>query len=1351
MRDKTLKKEIEALNLGTHIACIYKDKSEQFSIVIPFIFTGLKNNEKCIYIADENTIQEIVDAFEDSPIKKYMNSNQLELLTREDAYLKDGSFDPDTMIELLTHLEREALKHGYSGLRVTGEMTWIFTNLPGVDRLIEYEAKLNNFFPESKSIALCQYNEKKFQPEILLDVLHTHPVLIIYDSLCENPRYLPPEEFFAQIMKKTQWSTYEKARDTILNKKKTEETIKEYEQERGLILDSMYEIIAYYDKDKKIQWVNKAGGDLAGVPPETLMGNHCYTVWYNRDTPCEHCPVYSAWETGKYQEEEIVLPDKSTWRIRANPVYRHGEITGIVAVSQDITEQKRAEREKNRLLDELNERVKELSCLYGIDEIVRKEGATLDEILEDVVYLISASWQYPDIVGSCITYDERQYKTKNFAHTQWMQQADIVVHSKKVGAVTVCYTDEPPTQEVFIKGEENLIASIAKRLGEIIERRKAEISLKRAEKKFRDLFEHASDAIFIHDLKKTFLDVNETAATRLGYTKEELLQLAPADINPPEYAGLAPERIRELQQKGYLYFETVHITKDGKKIPTEVNSTVFEYEGKKAILSIARDITERIEAERALRESELRYRTLFESAPLAIELATVDGTVLTHNDTMCQILGYSREELSQINLLDLYVNPHQRTLLVQRIQNEGFVRDFEVQLKHKDGTPFWASLNVTLLPLEGEDVLLTMTRDITDRKRAEKALQQSEEKYRELVENLNDVIYTVDNTGVITYVSPAVDPFTGYASPEVVGHPFSDFIYEEDLPRLRESFQKILSGNTVSNEYRVVSKSGDIRWMRTSSRPVVTKGQVTGVQGVLTDITERKRVEDTLQYRLDFEELIATLSTHFINLSPDEIDRGIHMTLENVGTFTGVDRCYVFLFNESYTSMDNTHEWCAEGIEPQKDQLQGLDVNPSEWGVRQLRNLEPLAIPRVADLPPEASADKTMFQAGGIQSLICIPIVIGGTLIGFIGLDSVRTERMWSDDIVSMLKIVAEILANAFERKRSEEMLWEREEQYRTTIDTMGDAIHVMDDMLQIILVNNALRERSKQLGLPTVVVGKTLFEAFPFLPDSIRDEYDEVLTTGKPLITEERTKIAGYEFVTETRKIPILEDGKVCRVVTVIHDITERKKAEEQIKASLREKEVLLREIHHRVKNNLQVISSLLSLQAAHSKDSQYAEMLQDSQHRIRTMALIHERLYQSENLADIDFNEYVTRLVYGLVRSYNIADTVTMTIDVEDVSLGIDAAIPCGLIINELVSNSLKHAFPHRTGEIIVQVRSSNKTIELTVADNGIGMEDIDFRATETLGLDLVVTLAEEQLNGEITLQRTKGTAFTIRFETN
>jgi PAS domain S-box-containing protein len=392
-----------------------------------------------------------------------------------------------------------------------------------------------------------------------------------------------------------------------------------------------------------------------------------------------------------------------------------------------------------------------------------------------------------------------------------------------------------------------------------------------------------------------------------------------------------------------------------------------------------------------------------------------------------------------------------------------------------------------------------------------------------------------------------------------------------------------------------------------------------------------------------------------------------------------------------------------------------------------------------------------MFQAGGIQSLICIPIVIGGTLIGFIGLDSVRTERMWSDDIVSMLKIVAEILANAFERKRSEEMLWEREEQYRTTIDTMGDAIHVMDDMLQIILVNNALRERSKQLGLPTVVVGKTLFEAFPFLPDSIRDEYDEVLTTGKPLITEERTKIAGYEFVTETRKIPILEDGKVCRVVTVIHDITERKKAEEQIKASLREKEVLLREIHHRVKNNLQVISSLLSLQAAHSKDSQYAEMLQDSQHRIRTMALIHERLYQSENLADIDFNEYVTRLVYGLVRSYNIADTVTMTIDVEDVSLGIDAAIPCGLIINELVSNSLKHAFPHRTGEIIVQVRSSNKTIELTVADNGIGMEDIDFRATETLGLDLVVTLAEEQLNGEITLQRTKGTAFTIRFETN
>ncbi|MBU7030574.1 MAG: ATP-binding protein, partial [Theionarchaea archaeon] len=200
----------------------------------------------------------------------------------------------------------------------------------------------------------------------------------------------------------------------------------------------------------------------------------------------------------------------------------------------------------------------------------------------------------------------------------------------------------------------------------------------------------------------------------------------------------------------------------------------------------------------------------------------------------------------------------------------------------------------------------------------------------------------------------------------------------------------------------------------------------------------------------------------------------------------------------------------------------------------------------------------------------------------------------------------------------------------------------------------------------------------------------------------------------------------------------------------SLREKEVLLREIHHRVKNNLQVISSLLNLQSAYIKDKQYAEMLKESQNRIKSMALIHERLYQSETLANIEFSTYVRTLVSGLVCSYGVsADHITLTIDADNVFLDVDAAIPCGLIINELVSNCLKHAFPDRKGEVTVALHSVDGQIELVISDNGVGIPDnIDFKNTETLGLRLVTILAEEQLNGEITLDKSKGTAFIITF---
>jgi two-component sensor histidine kinase len=229
-------------------------------------------------------------------------------------------------------------------------------------------------------------------------------------------------------------------------------------------------------------------------------------------------------------------------------------------------------------------------------------------------------------------------------------------------------------------------------------------------------------------------------------------------------------------------------------------------------------------------------------------------------------------------------------------------------------------------------------------------------------------------------------------------------------------------------------------------------------------------------------------------------------------------------------------------------------------------------------------------------------------------------------------------------------------------------------------------------------------------------------------------------------------DEGNVIALMASHEDISERKRAQEQIKASLNEKEVLLKEIHHRVKNNMQIITSLLNLQSRYVKDKHDLEIFMDSQNRVKSMALIHEELYQSEDLAGIDFADYVQKLASHLFSLYSVSTAVIkLSINIKDVLLDINTAIPCGLIINELVSNSLKYAFPDgQEGEIRIKLYASkDDTFSLIVHDNGIGLsEDLDFRDTESLGLQLVTSLVE-QLEGTIELDRSEGTAFKIVFE--
>ena len=324
-------------------------------------------------------------------------------------------------------------------------------------------------------------------------------------------------------------------------------------------------------------------------------------------------------------------------------------------------------------------------------------------------------------------------------------------------------------------------------------------------------------------------------------------------------------------------------------------------------------------------------------------------------------------------------------------------------------------------------------------------------------------------------------------------------------------------------------------------------------------------------------------------------------------------------------------------------------------------------------------------------------------------------------------------------------------EKYRLLIDNYGNSVTLINRDGIILEINQAGAEQLG--GKPDDFVGKPLIE---FIPNSVHLFFERsqvVLESGKGAYFEDVVELPTGKrwFLSNLQPWKDIH-GEIIGIQVISHEITLRKQAEEQIKQSLEEKEVLLKEIHHRVKNNMQVISSILNLQAGYVKDPETQDMFKESIDRIRSMALVHEMLYQSKDLGKIAFGEYIKSLASYLVRSYRKkSSTVQLRMDVDDVIKSINMGIPCGLIINELISNSLKHAFADgKEGEISIEIKSDGDSrINMNVGDNGIGFpEEIDFRKTKSLGLQLVMTLVQ-QLGGRIELERSAGTAFRISFQ--
>jgi PAS domain S-box-containing protein len=347
-------------------------------------------------------------------------------------------------------------------------------------------------------------------------------------------------------------------------------------------------------------------------------------------------------------------------------------------------------------------------------------------------------------------------------------------------------------------------------------------------------------------------------------------------------------------------------------------------------------------------------------------------------------------------------------------------------------------------------------------------------------------------------------------------------------------------------------------------------------------------------------------------------------------------------------------------------------------------------------------------------------------------------------------KSMASIL-DMTELRRSKMAIKESQERFKSIFENAAEAIILFDCQGNIVEFNGKFKET---FGFKN---GEIIGQNFLHMGSMMGMHNEESRKILNDLISGNELKQVewilenkdGKKIIFRVRPSLIKTKTSVIGILLIMEDITELKNVENSLKYSLKEKEVLLREIHHRVKNNLQIISSLLSLQRLQVEDPQTADILWECQGRVRAMAMIHENIYQSQDIGRINFKNYVEMLLYDIFNLYRVnKKSVILEMRIKGVKMGIETAMPCGLVINELATNSIKHAFPQGNGIIKIELKTDDDAHILIIEDDGIGLpENLDPQKSKKLGLMVVNTLVN-QLNGEMEIDRTNGTKFIIKF---
>jgi len=405
---------------------------------------------------------------------------------------------------------------------------------------------------------------------------------------------------------------------------------------------------------------------------------------------------------------------------------------------------------------------------------------------------------------------------------------------------------------VQTKGKNDELSNLADKINNMLETldrsRKAVLE---SETRYRTLFDNASDAIFIHDMGGRFLEVNQVACESLGYSREELLDMTPADIDSPEYAATVQRRVEELREVGHSFSEIAQVRRDGTLIPIELSSSIIEFRGKPAVFTIARDITERKKAEQALRESEERFRAILDGVNDGILVADVETRKFClGNNAICRMLGHLPEGIRNLGVTDIHPKESLPYVTEQfdRLARHEIGVATEIPVKRRDGSVFYADISSSFLTLAGRTYLVGVFRDITERKKAERAVRESEELYRHLIERQGEGLAILDLEQRFTFCNPRGDEIFGVSSGGMVGRTTREFTTPEAFEFIKKQTEKRLAGEKSTYEIEILRPDCDMRHLLVTAAPWLDKdGHVIGSVVIFRDETDRKRAGEQIR------------------------------------------------------------------------------------------------------------------------------------------------------------------------------------------------------------------------------------------------------------------------------------------------------------------------------------------------------------------------------------------------------------------------------------------------------------------------------------------------------------------------